>query len=171
MISYDGDELSISPKEQKLTAAGTWSKGRAVALHRLYSDHRLPFLTDQDRRICNCIRREQTSFSTNYLLDLDTALPAMIGHPLLFLEGSPAVPVEFVGGEPELMVEETEQWIRLSYLNKIAPTGITVLRESPSRFKIIEVTEKYQRIAKIIGPDGLQVPSAERDQVLTVVAC
>jgi hypothetical protein len=169
MIGYDGGALSVAPKEQKLTAAGTWSKGRAVALHRLFSDHRLPFLTDQDRRICNCIRREQTSFSTSYTLDPDTALPAMIGHPLLFLEGPPVSPVEFVGGEPELLVEETAQWIRLSFLNKIAPAGVTVLRESPTRFRIIEVSERYHHIAKIIGPDGLQVPVTERGQVLTAV--
>jgi SNF2 family DNA or RNA helicase len=169
MVSYDGGELSVAPKEQKLTTAGAWSKGRAVALHRLYTDHRLPFLTDQDRRICNCIRREQTSFSTSYHLDPDTAPSAMIGHPLLFLEGTPVIPVEFVGGEPELVVEETGQWIRLSFLNKIALAGITVLRESPSRFKIIEVTEKYRRMARIIGPDGLQVPVGERDQVLTAI--
>jgi SNF2 family DNA or RNA helicase len=169
MIGYDNRELTVSPKEQKLNATGTWSKGRPVALSRLYSGHRLDFLTEQDRRICTCIRRKQTSFSTTFTLDLDTALPAMIGHPLLFQEDSPRTPIEFVKGEPELLVEEDDQWIRISFINEIAPSGLTILRESQSRFRIIDVTERFRRIAKIITKEGLQIPVVERDQVLKAI--
>jgi SNF2 family DNA or RNA helicase len=140
-----------------------------MALSRLYDRQDLPFLTDQDRLIGNAIVREQTSLSTVFTLDLEKALPEMIGHPLLFVEDSSMVPVEFVKGEPELLVEITDEWIHLSFLNEIAKSGVTLLRESRFRFKVFQITEDYRRIAKIITPHGLQVPLTERENVVQAI--
>lgn len=169
LVGHDGRSVTISPREQKLTANGHWSKGRPVALGRLYAEKNLPFLTEQDRQVIHGIKRKQTSLETIYFFDMDIALPAMIGHPLLFSEKSPRKPVEFLKGEPELLVEETDGWIRLSFLKEIEKEGITVFRESPTHFKIIQLSDKYRHVADIIGENGLTVPLAARKQVMDAI--
>ena len=51
----------ISPFIQKLSG-GEWTKGRPVALERLYqnlSKKEFAFLTDQDRAVCKCIKQSE----------------------------------------------------------------------------------------------------------------
>jgi len=170
LVGYDGRNVTISPREQKLTANDRWSKGRPVALGRLYADKDLPFLTEQDRQIIHGIKRKRTSLETHYFFDMNIALPAMIGHPLLFSEKSPRKPVEFLKGEPELLVEEEDGWIRLSFLKEIEQEGITVFRESPTHFKIIQLSDKYRHVAHIVGESGLEVPLSAKKQILEAIS-
>ena len=171
----DGDGVvAITPKEQRPSAAGGWSKGRPVALSRLYGTRQPAYLTDQDRRICSAIVREPDHNQVTYAFDLNRALPALVGHPLIFLAGEPPWPVEFVKGEPELLVEETGEYLRLRFSRPLSGQGVTVARESPTAFKIIEVTEHHRRIAALLNAQGdqgqgLVVPAAARSQVMTAI--
>jgi hypothetical protein len=79
----------LEPREQKRTKSGGWTRGRAVSVQRLYEEaERMPHLTPQDRAICACIVKEQPprfygASRWVYLLDLDRALIAAVGHPRL----------------------------------------------------------------------------------------
>ena len=168
-IRQDGDRLAIVPKEQKFTSQGGWSKGRPVALSRLYSG-KCGFLADQDRRICEALVREHLpSQAVGYHFDLNRSLPAMIGHPLLFRENSASVPVEFIKGEPELLVEEVGDHLRIRMAGEIAGEGVTIVQENPSRFRIIEVNDRHQCIARLVGQDGLLVPQAAAEQLMIAI--
>jgi len=93
----------------------------------------------------------------------------MVGHPLLFLEEAPDITVEFVKGEPELLVEKCEDQLQVRLLKDFSAEDVTVIRETPTRFKIIEVTQKHKDIARIISANGLQVPAAKSQQLMAAV--
>jgi SNF2 family DNA or RNA helicase len=170
LVGYNGETVSLTAREQRVNANKTWSKCRPIALSRLYSGHNLDFMTDFDRRICKTLKREQNNQNVTYLFDLKQTLPAMVGHPLLFLEEAPDISVEFVRGEPELLVEKLEDQLHVKLMKDFFEESVSVIRETPTRFKIIEVTKKHKDIARIISRNGLQVPVSYSKQVMAVVS-
>ena len=157
----------ILPRLQKLSAKGTWSKGRPAALKTLAGGHHeMPGLTEQDHRVCQAIK-EETYHSgwgygkSEYVLDPDLALPALVGHPLLFLEDAPEVNVELVLAEPEVYIREEKGQLRLS----ISPTLTTgagklqIVRDTPTRFKIIRFRPEHQQVISLLGK-GMTIPKS-----------
>ncbi|HRY15692.1 MAG TPA: DEAD/DEAH box helicase, partial [Candidatus Competibacteraceae bacterium] len=164
---------AISPREQKRDARGQWTQGRAVALKRLVQQARnLDYLTQQDREVCACIQPFSDGYygSVSYEIDMDRALPLLVGHPLVFWADSPAVRVELVRGEPELLVTpKGSQW-RLE-LSPRAEAGeaLRVVKETPTRLKVVTFNQAHQSVMTIIGK-GLLVPARAKDRVLETVA-
>jgi SNF2 family DNA or RNA helicase len=171
MVSFEGKVISISPKEQKLTPDGEWSKGRPISLSRLYKTNRMNYLTSQDRRICAAIKKSNNpdTHGVNFFFDMDKALLAMIGHPNLYLAESPLSPVEFVAGEPELFVEERGDNLHICFAHPITSDNINYYSETPTRVKIININDNHRRIAQITGKDGITVPMSASEQVLTAI--
>jgi superfamily II DNA or RNA helicase len=169
LVGYHDGLITVSAREQRRGPDNNWSKGRPIAFSRLYSGSKLDFMGDSDRKICKTLKREQTNQNVTYLFDLNRTLPAMVGHPLLFLEDSPEISVEIVKGEPELLVEKCNDGLHIKLLNDLPREGVSVIRETTTRFKIIEVNSKHKDIAKIISPKGLKVPAAYSDQIMTAV--
>ncbi|MEE4240555.1 MAG: DEAD/DEAH box helicase [Desulfopila sp.] len=171
MVDYKKKKVSISPREQKRGLTGEWSKGKPLSLARLYESDKLSYLSMQDRKVCRAISKthNQDTHSTSFALDLDKALLHLIGHPLIFLSKSPSTPVEFIAGEPELLVEERGDQLHIRFAQSIADGNVTVFRDTPTRFKIISITENHRRIAQITGKDGLIVPKEASEQVLTAI--
>ncbi|MDX2433092.1 MAG: DEAD/DEAH box helicase [Desulfobacterales bacterium] len=169
LVDYHGGTITITAREQRVSL-DKWSKGRPIALSRLFSGLKLDFMTDFDRRICKTLERKQNNQNVTYRFDLKQTLPAMVGHPLLFLEESPDSSVEFVRGEPELLVEKLGNSLHVNILTDFFEESVSVIRETPTRFKIIEVTKKHKDIARIISREGLQVPASFSKQVMSAVS-
>jgi len=169
LVGYKKGRISIAAREQRFGPNTGWSKGRPIALSRLYSSRNLDFMTDFDRRICKTLKRGQNRQKTSYSFDLQQTLPAMVGHPLLFLEESPDISVEFVKGEPELLVEKSADQLHIRLLRDFSGEGISVIRETPTRFKIIEVSKKHKDIARILSHNGLRVPASHSQEVMAAV--
>jgi len=170
LVGYNEGTVNIIAREQRVNANGTWSKGRPIALSRLFSGHKLDFMTDFDRRICKTLKREQNNQNITYRFDLRQTLPAMVGHPLLFLDEAPDISVEFVRGEPELLVEKLENQLHIKLMKDFFEESVSVIRETATRFKIIEVTKKHKDIARIISRNGLKVPVSLSKQVMAAVS-
>jgi superfamily II DNA or RNA helicase len=170
MINMDGGRISITPREQKLSLPGGWGKGRPISLARLYQS-RLTYLTPKDRRVCAAIRRlhNPETNSVSYQFDMEKALTAMIGHPQLFLAKSPSTPVEFIAGEPELLVEEKGQNLLIRFAQPISADNYSVHKETPSRFKVISISDKHREIFRQIGQEGLLVPVSASEHVLKLI--
>ncbi len=170
MIDMAASPIAISPREQKLSPSGDWSKGRPISLARLYQT-RLPYLTPQDRKICAAIiqthNTETNSISHHF--DMENALRSMIGHPLLFLADSPTSLVEFIAGEPELLVEEHGSNLLIRFAQSITSDNLTIFHETPTRVKIISINDKHREIARQIGKDGLSVPISASEHVLKLI--
>ena len=168
ILDYDDEckTCNIRPRLQKLTKKKTWSKGRAVALKNLYHNAKTPdWLTDQDQRICRAI--DEDSIPTyyryyrqvKYAFDLKKALPALAGHPYIFLETSLSSPVEFLVSEPELRLRVIKDSITITMDHFPGKSEEEiVIRETPSRFKLISFSDEQKNIAKFIGRNGLKFP-------------
>ncbi|TKB08573.1 DEAD/DEAH box helicase [Desulforhopalus sp. IMCC35007] len=171
MVALEDKEISVSPKEQKLAADGVWSKGKPISLARLYNTAKFNYLTTQDRKICAAIKKTHNPVTntTNYTFNMEKALLAMIGHPHLYLADSPGTPMEFVPGEPELLVEERGENLRIRFAHPISEENINFSKETPTRIKIININDNHRRIAQITGKDGITVPMSASEEVLTAI--
>jgi len=171
MVAFEGIKINIIPREQKLAPKGEWSKGRPISLSRLYQTNKLTYLTPQDRKICAAISRVHNTetHGVSYHFNMDKALVAMIGHPMLFLAESTTTPVEFEAGEPELLVEERGEFLHIRFAQPISSDNISYYRETPTRIKIITINDNHRRIAQITGKDGMTVPLSASEQVLTAI--
>ena len=171
MVAFEGKIVTISPKEQKLSPDGLWSKGRPISLARLYQTGKFNYLTSQDRKICAAIKKTHNPATngTNYTFDMEKALLAMIGHPHLYIADSPGTPMEFVPGEPELLVEERGDNLHIRFAHPISTEKINFSKETPTRIKIISINDNHRRIAQITGKDGITVPMSASEEVLTAI--
>jgi SNF2 family DNA or RNA helicase len=170
LLDYHQGDITVRPREQKRTSDGQWSKGRPISLERLFPPSRLPYLTLHDRKICQAIGKDESGDGqAHYFFDREKLLPALVGHPLLFLGDAPSTPVECVSGEPELLIEEHDEHLHIHFSLAISGENIMVIRETPTRFKVVRIDDNHRRIAQITGTDGLVVPIEASEQVLTAI--
>lgn len=171
LIGYHGKEVSVQPLEQKYTARGGWGKGRPVALSRLFNRTKLEYMTEHDLAVCSALKRERSYYyGDEYSFDMNKLLPALVGHPLLFLEKNPSVSVEFVKGEPEIRVAKSGSKLKIKFAADLGEDRVLAIQETPTRFKVIEPQEKHRRIAQVLGAGGLVVPASAREEVLRAVS-
>ncbi|WP_246293942.1 DEAD/DEAH box helicase [Desulfobacter latus] len=177
LLSYSEryNSCHITPRLQKFTKTGTWTKGRPVALKNLYNNHKsMKHLTEQDHQVCDAIEAEtyytgyrQRYSETYYEIDDDKALPALIGHPLLFFEEDITTPVEIVEGDPELRVRVEKGKISVSMhpnpRNDDARVQIT--RETPTRLKLVRFSHKHLEICETLGKNGMKLPAKAKEMV------
>ena len=172
MVDFTENTMILLPKEQKRTASRQWSKGRAIALNRLMAHGSdFDFLTARDTRVCSALRQvgDVSSRNGGCEFDMDEALPALVGHPLVFLEKAGHVPVEIVSGEPELMVEEQDGFLFIHFAQDIGEGKVALWQETPTRFRVMEINDEHRRVAEITGREGLRVPMEASRQVLDAI--
>lgn len=180
-VTYTNPRVwTIQPKEQKISVKGHWSRGRAIALKRLAeNDADLDYLTPQDRQVCAFIEQEISDSDYYYYRGsssyefADGAIAALVGHPLVFWDDSKLTRIEVVGGEPELLVQEQPgDRLRLQLSPPLNTEGsVVVVKETPTRLKVVALSDRHHHIATIIGPDNcLEVPMAAKERVLTAIS-
>jgi len=170
LIQYEKRKLTVKPREQKRSANGTWSRGRPVSLARLHGPVKLPFLSMHDRKVCLAIRKLDTGEGQpQYSFNSEKLLLALVGHPLLFLNDSTSTPVDFIAGEPELLVENLGEELHINFSIPLSTDNTVLARESLTRFKVIRIGENHRRVASITGRDGLRVPAEASEEVLTAI--
>jgi superfamily II DNA or RNA helicase len=170
----------ITPRLQKRQKGNTWTKGRAVALKNLYENYpTMEGLTDQDRQVASTIVEESfrsgyrySYLQTEYRFDGDKALPALAGHPFVFLGDAMESPVELVMGEPEVSfrIQNKKIKVRMHPMPISEDYGVLMVRETPSRFKLIRFSEKHLRIAHILGEKGLDLPEPAQEKATQAIA-
>ena len=171
LVDYRSNRLSLLAMEQKLSARGGWSKGRPVAMSRLFNRTGLEYATQQDLALCGAIKSEPSwSHGNIYSFDNTKLLPALVGHPLLFLEKNPSVPLEFVKGEPEIMVVKSGSKLKIKFAVDITENRVIAVQETPTRFKVIETTDRHRELARVLGDKGLIVPASAKQDVLNAIS-
>ncbi len=163
----------IEPREQKRDAQGGWSRGRAVGLKRLSDDAAsLDFLTAQDLNVVATMKafKYYSSSGARYEFDIDKAVAALIGHPLLFWCDSPATRVELLPGEPELLIKADRVNVTITMRPPVLDDtdDVCVTRETPTRLRVVRVKDEHRRIGAIVG-EGLVVPLHAEKQVLKAI--
>lgn len=160
--------LTVTPVEQTLQKRG-WSKGRHVALRRLYrkADTVLS-LTDQDHRVTSAIRESRDFYGTEYFLDVPQAVFALAGHPLLVRAGT-GERVEVFQDEPRLSVRDAGEGYELRvapFPDPDAPTSFAFSPDGPNRLRVTRFEDRHLRMAQIVGRSGLKLPKTARDALL-----
>ena len=164
----------IEPIVQKRTAAGRWSKGRAIALKRLHSTKGDLILTEQDIRICDAIKAETSPYRRGlleYFFDIDGALEGLVGHPLVFQADAPAKRIEVVRAEPQLRVKAKGKVVRIEVVPKLPEYhNVLGLMETKTRLAVYVFGPEHREISEVIGPGGLDVPEASEDKISRAVS-
>lgn len=166
--------VSLLPYEQKRKGTGAWSSGRPVALKRLSEEaSTMDFLTHQDQRVCAGIQKVRDGYygGVSYELDDNAALIDLIGHPLVFWQNTHGVRVEILRGEPELEIKKSSSdtlTLRLQPPLDGAKSGVVITKETPTRLRVIAVTDEHRHIAAILGK-SLKVPARAKEQVLDAI--
>jgi superfamily II DNA or RNA helicase/tetratricopeptide (TPR) repeat protein len=173
-ITYYSYKCTLQPREQKINNKGEWGKGRPIALKRLKNNlDEFDYLTPQDLRACSTIEAYYDGHyygKTDYSLP-DKAITALIGHPLVFWDDASSTRVEVVKGEPELIVKKKKDKLTLEFSPKLSQSqNVLVVKETPTRIKVIEITTEHRRIAEIIGNDNrLVAPATAEKEVLAAI--
>ncbi|WP_053332470.1 DEAD/DEAH box helicase [Candidatus Jidaibacter acanthamoebae] len=163
LINIEQYHSKIEPVEQRRQDNGSWSKGKAIALKRLYQGE-VEYLTEEDKKAIKAIKPNYYG-SYSYYIEEREALIALAGHPLIF-DGITGVHVELSKSIPELIVKE----IGGNYQIKLSEhSGIGKLRkESEDKYKVSDMPQSALDIEKIIGQE-LNIPKAAKDRVLTLI--
>ena len=168
-IDMEKTPITISAKIQKRGQRGTWSKGKPVPCSTLVES--IPDCgSDHDRRIIKTITIDSGGDTPTCSLDLDRALPALVGHPFVFLAQAPWSPVELVAGEPELFIRTAKNELIISFAPTVGLSSTVLVTETPTRMKVVAFSEQQRRIARIIGSRDLRVPACAEDQVMELIS-
>ncbi|MCF6150196.1 MAG: DEAD/DEAH box helicase [Candidatus Kuenenia sp.] len=167
-----GNYMYVTPKEQRLNKNGKWSTGKKVANKRLLEG--LDYMTAHDMKVAQAFveirKASYGSFGFYYHENHAKALLALVGHPLVFLEKSPDIAIDLVKGEPELIIEQTKQGYSLQFSESFDSTGIKVIKESPTRYKVIEIKEEHVQIANFMGKKKITVPADAKEKLIKAVS-
>ena len=164
---------AVEVREQKRDARGGWSKGRAMGLKRLAEEaHELDFLSPHDVRAAASIVpfKQYYSSAPRHEIVPDKAALLLVGHPLVFWLDAPDTRVELLAGAPELLIKshDGQLWLGLQPPVPEAAVDVVVLKETPTRLRVVHIQDEHRRIAAIVGL-GLSVPLHAEKQVLQAI--
>lgn len=164
----DFEERIIQAVEQVRSKNG-WSKGRQISLKRLKTGD-IDSLTKQDLEIIKAIEvAGDGGFNAVYTLDFNKVLPALAGHPLLFLLKNPDIPVELVPTEVQLRIDETHEGFKVHFSHPLDDAPVTVIRETPTRYLLLQPTLAHKRILQLMGGQEMTLPKTAKPLLLRVV--
>ncbi len=179
-VSIANQQATLAPREQKRNKNGAWTKGRAVALKRLYDDpDSFEYLTEQDRRICNHIKKNSDSYRSHYYYREDSielepqAVCEAIGHPHIYWSGIKSYnqPVQIVEGQLQLLVSEQDEHLQIALAPFPDPDEIVLAEKTATGDLLVyKVDKQHLQVAEILGITGLTVPKSAKQQVIDSIS-
>ncbi|MDR1622500.1 MAG: DEAD/DEAH box helicase [Synergistaceae bacterium] len=163
---------SIVPMEQTLQVKG-WSRGKNVSFRRLAQDpNSVESLADRDKLVLPAIHAYDSYHYGEYYISMTEGIRALAGHPFLF--GQEGESVEVFRSEPRILTLSQGGEYKLIMDPHPDPTelkiGLIVTEDAPGRLKLVDLDAKHLKIAEILGPEGLYVPSGAKDEVLETLS-
>lgn len=183
-----GQSIQVSPRVQKRSKKGTWSKGRKINIDELMvSFQQLEYLTHEDRRFCEALRRNQYDYYgyafrrpriTIETIEQIESL-AKLGNLYRTDDGDsqPVVLMCIEILEPHLAVvqQQGEDTINITLQPARVDTRYDDLPGSdqwqmnwitPEKLQITCFTEGQLEIAAVLGGNGVPVPVEAKDRVM-----
>ncbi len=169
LVDYSGGEVSVVEQSAK---GCRWTGGRPVALKRLYQlDARLDYLIEQDHRVRRCLRKQQIWFGDGeYYLDDYATLPSLVGHPHVFNAADPAERIELIAYPVELVVKETANGYNFNLSHRADVPKAFLEMETPTRWRVVELSQKLLQLQATLGDHGLTVPRDMRERVASLLS-
>ncbi len=162
----------------QLRKGSEWSKGRKVALSRLFQNHTEPefaFLTPEDKALCQTLRHwtergsygypeEHTEFETR------SGARAMIGHPRIFRFNEREQPLEIIEKPISLVVRQVED-SQIEMFLEPKPDGssnVQFEKTGPQQIAITFFETSHQALQAMLGK-SLRVPALASAKVLETI--
>jgi superfamily II DNA or RNA helicase len=172
LLTADDDSHTgyvLEAREQRMSHSGSWNKGRALSLKRLAEKaSEMPYLTEQDLKMTTHIRQEAET--RRFYLE-PAAWLTLVGHPLVVWADRPDVRVELVEGNPELRIDKSKgERIGIRFSPKLYEAqSVALIQESPTRLRVIGITDAHRYLHSILGSQGITVPGSAKSQLLSSV--
>ncbi len=165
----DFQHSQVQPVEQTLGKGG-WSKGRNIALKRL-KEMQVENMTEQDKAAARAIKIANHGYygGVEYFFEWEKLLPAFVGHPLLFLFQNPNINIELVEKKPQLLVEEKKDGYEVKFSHDFKMAGVQLVRETPTRYNLLNVTEQAAEINRLLDYGRLHLPAKAKDKLIEAV--
>ncbi len=165
--------IQITPKVQRRNPDNSWSNGRNLAFDRIRSGDELPCFTRQDQRICQAIRKacKNDDFKTIPFDQVDI-LKELVGHPHLFRNNRPKVPVVLSSGEVAVIIRQnpgTEPTFTIRLKPALNERDCIVLADSENRFIFYRNSSEISNIARLLGDNGLTLPLEAQDDIISMI--
>ncbi|MDX1928589.1 MAG: DEAD/DEAH box helicase [Pirellulaceae bacterium] len=155
-----------------------WSKGRKIALSRLYQDHAGPefdFLTPEDRVLCQALRQstERNSYGyaeTHTYFENPAGLRAIVGHPRIFLPNHREQPLEIIERPISLVVRKLED-SRIELFLDPMPTNASEAqfeKTGPFQLSVSIFTNVHLTLQSMLGK-ALRVPESASAKVIETI--
>ncbi|MDR1342265.1 MAG: DEAD/DEAH box helicase [Prevotellaceae bacterium] len=156
----------IQPVLQTRQAKG-WSVGRNIALKSFF-EGKTQGMTNQDVKIAKAIKYHRDYYSDFYEFSREV-YPALVAHPYIFLTNSKDVPVEFVAAQPTITVAKSSKGYALSSDITDCSDKILLQKETNTRYKVYELTQKQVQILQIIQEQKIVVPIAGKEKLIALL--
>jgi hypothetical protein len=172
VLAQHGSWVYLEPRLQ-VRQKTSWSKGRKVALQRLFGgiDPTIACATDADRAVAAHVRQiaEPRHYSIyndiSYAIDISAAAPALVGHPALVWEDARERPVEVVIERPRLRASIKGRKAHLA----LEPTPGGARRGPNDELFIARLEGPASRIAQALD-ESPPIPEAGWSDLRTILA-
>ncbi len=169
VFRLDATTLDVLPVEQT-AKRGQWSGGRPVALKRLHQrDAKLDYLTVEDLAVLRTLRASRDYYGVEFEFDSLRTPLALVGHPRVFDAAAPERHIELIAYPVELIVREQGGHIQIDLSHAAGSPRVFIEPETPTRWRVIEVTPALVELAAVLGPKGLQAPDAARERIVGLI--
>ena len=173
IVDFDTEE--VYAKEQKMGKRG-WSKGRKMKWTEFIRPNPTSVLEKADHRALAAITLHDgrpINATMHYPEDMLYAsfgrmLYEIADHPRIYLDDKRRIPINLERAEPELQVTETPEGILLKFDPPVEAQGYVWRKETPTRYKVYQLSEAQAQMAFSIG-EGIEIPASERTAVETIV--
>jgi superfamily II DNA or RNA helicase len=153
--------VRAEPRLQKRLKNGNWSASKAISFKQL-TERTCPALTPKDLGILG-LSLKNTSYSS--YLDQSALLPALAGHPLVFLEGAEDVQVDLSYEDIELRLEESGGQCVFSFSADPETDEPELEKTGPASYVVRSPSPNARKVAQIIGR-RFEIPAEAKPQAL-----
>ena len=165
-LKQDADAITVTPREQRRSKDGGWTKGGVRSLQWLLGPaSTLDVLLAQDRAAAQVVKREQ--FGLQAAADerlTKLLLFELAGHPHVFNAAGDSVDV--VRTEPELVIEQKAGDVHAAIVPEWEGERFHVRLVGERRCEVIRLTPDHHRVRKIIPKGGLTLPAEAGPRLL-----
>ena len=163
-----GSQVTLTPREQRSSRNGTWSKGRPRSLHWLASAAETEELPQAQDRAAAALLKQHGARVGRYFPPAPL-LFELAGHPHVFNQAGDTV--EVVRSEPELVIEQHAGGVRADVVPDDWDEEHFYVRQADARrCEVMRFTPAHRRLREIIPPGGLELPASARPRLLEAVS-
>ncbi len=162
---------SIEAKEQKVLKNGSWSKGRKIAVKRLFDPSSEVIFSKKDLQVAKALKIDRPHMYgyESYVWDFGEAIWALADHPHVYSAVQEDLQIKIEKGEPKVILEESKQSYVLKMDPPVTKPGIFWIKETETRYVVYNIDAAQGEVASMIA-GGIKFPKKAEAQLKTVLA-